>query len=228
METKTPDNLTRGYFTPTDGFWNIGAWGYTRDGETWNGWEVPYFTIEDCVRMVHAINDMCENTGDTETSLGVWAGTHPAWTELCDGEVVRHEMATLIVHGTTYYALGGNSLTWSKEHTEHRDDLARLGPDLVKGDWVDIAFELLNSWWSAIDTDDAMELMLSATLDEIIRLAEYVESHSPYLGDPKPYWDEAHSYASRCDWFPDDRERYPRIDWDRIAEAHENGGYWYV
>ena len=48
METKTPDNLTRGWFTPTDGFWNIGAWGYTRDGEHWNGWRVPYLTLDDC------------------------------------------------------------------------------------------------------------------------------------------------------------------------------------
>jgi len=227
METKTPDDLTRGWFTPTDGFWNIGAWGYTRDGEHWNGWRVPYITLDDAKRVAEELNDMELNTGGDGIRLGITDGDNPEWWESWNGEVESHAMATLTVHGKTYYAFGGWSMTWSQPHTEHRTDLARLGP-VHREEWSELAFELLNSWWSAIDTDDAMQLMLSATLDEIVRLAEYVEKHSPYLGDPKQYWDEAHAYASRCDWFPDYVEDYPRIEWDRIAEAHENGGYHYA
>ena len=227
METKTPDDLTRGWFTPTDGFYNIGAWGYTRDGEHWNGWRVPYLTLDDAQRVAHELNEMESNTGGHDARLGVAGGDHPAWWEVWDGEVIRHEMATLTVHGTTYYAFGGWSFTWSQPHTEHRTDLAVLGPK-DRDEWVELTFELLNWWWAGIDTDDGMELMLSSTLDEIIRVAEYVEKHSPYLGDPKPYWDEAHSYASRCDWFPDYVEDYPRIDWERIADAHAKGGSYNV
>ena len=208
--------LQRGYFTPTDGFYGIGAWGYHREGDTWNGWDIPYFTMEDCVRVVHAINDMCERTGDTDTQLGVWGGSSPAWTELWEGETLRHELATVTVRGVTYYALGGWALTWSKVHTEHRDDLARLG-DLGAGEWVEIAFEALNNWHASIDTGDDMDLQLSSTLDDIVELARYVERHSPYLGDPLTYWEEADLYAIGCDWLEHHADRYPEI-WARVAE----------
>lgn len=227
METKTPDNLTRGWFTPTDGFYGIGAWGYTRDGEHWNGWRVPYLTLDDARRVARELNEMETNTGGEQTSLSIIDGESPAWSETWDGKTERHEMATLTVHGVTYYAFGGWSFTWSQVHTEHRTDLDALGPK-DRDEWVELTFELLHSWWSAIDTDDAMQLMLSATLDEIIRLAEFVEKHSPYLGDPLPYWEEAHSYASRVDWFEDYRDDYPRLDMERIEGYRAGGGYDYV
>ena len=208
--------LARGYFTPTDGFWGIGSWGYYREGETWNGWEVPYFTLADCKRLTAEINDMARNTGDTQTSLGVAGGASPVWWELWEGETLRHDMATVVAEGATYYALGGWALTWSKVHTEHRDDLARLG-DLGAGEWVEIAFEALNGWHASIDTGDDMNLQLSSTLDDIVELAKYVERHNPHLGDPLTYWQEADYYAIGCDWLETYRDQYPEV-WERVAE----------
>lgn len=208
----------RGYFTPTDGFYGIGAWGYYLEGESWNGWSVPYFTMSDCERLAEEINHMCKQTGDSDTRLGVIAGPRvPTWLEDVDGKAVRHEMATLEIKGAKYYALGGHALTWGKVHTEHRDDLARLG-ELGAGEWVEIAFEALNTWHASIDTWDVMDLQLSSTLDAIADLARFVETHSPHLGDPLPYWQQADAYAIECDWLHGYRDNYPEI-WERVAVA---------
>lgn len=211
------DQPQRGYFTPTDGFYGIGVWGYTRDGEHWNGWRVPYMTIHDARRIAEKINDMEKSTGGDVSSLAVVEGARPAWSETWDGQTVVHEMATLTVDGVTLYAFGGWSFTWSERHTEHRDDLARLGP-LGAGEWVEIAFEALNTWHASIDTWDDMDLQLSGTLDDISDLARFVETHSPHLGDPLTYWQQADAYAIGCHWLHDYRDNYPEI-WERVAVA---------
>jgi len=210
------EGLTRGFYTPTDGFYGIGVWGYTRDGEHWNGWRVPYMTLHDARRIAEKINDMEKSTGGDVSSLAVIEGARPAWSETWDGQTVVHEMATLTVDGVTLYAFGGWSFTWSQRHTEHRDDLARLG-DLGAGEWVDIAFEALTEWHASIDTGDEMELQLSSTLDDITNLARFVERHSPYLGDPHTYWEEADAYAIGCDWLEAYAYRYPET-WARVAD----------
>ena len=208
----------RGYFTPTDGFYGIGAWGYYLEGESWNGWSVPYFTLADCQRLATEVTHMCIQTGDTDTRISVPAtGAFPAWFEDVDGKPVRHEMASLEIKGAKYYALGGHALTWGKVHTEHRDDLARLG-ELGAGEWVEIAFEALNGWHASIDTDDDMGLQMSSTLNDIADLARFVETNSPHLGDPLTYWQQADAYAIGCDWLDDYTDQFPEI-WERVAAA---------
>jgi hypothetical protein len=228
MENKMSNDLVRGWFTPTDGFYGIGEWGWHRENDKWNGWEMPYFDRLTCDRIIRDLNNLCENTGDPARFKIDWQEIEriftdgdpmdAIWLELCDGEWIGHNLYTRTIDNVRHYALGAQVLTWSKHHVEHRDDLARLGP-LGAGEWVEIAFEALNGWHASIPTDDEMQLMLSGTLDDIVALAEFVEKHSPYLGDSLPYWDEARDYASRCDWFYEEQERYPRLDWDRIEPA---------
>ena len=214
--TETAPAPKRGFFTPTDGFWNIGGWGFYLEGESWNGWSVPYFDLGTCGRLVQEVNEMCFNTGDTDTRLSLHGGAFPAWGELADGQVLRHEMATLEVEGVTYYALGGWAFTWAKVHTEHRDDLVALAPEGTE--WGEIAFEALNRWHASIDTGDDMGLELSSTLDEIQALAQFVQANSPYLGDPLPYWNETDAYAVGVSWLEEYRDYYPEI-WERVGGA---------
>lgn len=231
MESKTTLDAVRGWFTPTDGVAGVGGWGYHRENDKWNGWEMPYFDRLTCDRIIDALNAWCENTGDPARFKIDWQEIEriftegdpmdAIWLELADGEWIGHNLYTLTIDNVRHFAFGAQVLTWSKHETPHRDDLAREA-DLGAGEWVEILFDALNGWHASIPTDDEMELMLSGTLDDIVALAEFVERHSPYLGDPLTYWDEAHDYASRVDWFYEDRESYPMLDWDRIEPAWSN------
>jgi len=90
----------------------ITAEGIHDPSETWNGWAVPFFTLEEVAKIAKIVDENC-NPAEQWESVAIRDGK--VFTEYHgfeEGEDTAEEVATIKHEGVTYYGVGGWSWCW--------------------------------------------------------------------------------------------------------------------
>ena len=96
----------------------VTAEGIHNPQQTWNGFAVPFFTLEEVAKIAKAVDEEC-NPMEQWESVAIRAGK--VFTEYHgfeEDEDTTEEVATVEHEGVTYYGVGAMSWCWSSDEEE--------------------------------------------------------------------------------------------------------------
>jgi hypothetical protein len=86
--------------------------GYTQ-GETWNGWDWPYFTFEQGLRIVEAVNS--SNPADTKQIKARYDSEKDTFFFSLGPEGDSDNFTAIEIEGHKYYPIGAGCWIWERE-----------------------------------------------------------------------------------------------------------------